>query len=113
MIQSIAIQVKYIALIIAHNGMKSVHFATTAPEIRKCFHTGRQRTAVLFLCSSPCYIAVIENKNTAPVTAREGKYGDINMLMMSIFLAVLAVIALIPVVIAAVHAYNDEESSVC
>ena len=35
------------------------------------------------------------------------------MLMMAIFLAVLAVIALIPVVIAAVHAYNDEESSVC
>jgi hypothetical protein len=31
------------------------------------------------------------------------------MLMMSIFLGILAVIALIPVVIAAVNACNDEE----
>ncbi len=33
------------------------------------------------------------------------------MLMMAIFLAVLAVIALIPVIIAAVHACNDEKSA--
>ena len=35
------------------------------------------------------------------------------MLMMAIFLAVLAVIALIPVVIAAVHACNDDVPAAC
>ncbi len=68
---------------------------------------------MIFLCGSLCYTAVTENKNKAPVTAREEKQGDINMLMMSIFLAVLAVIALIPVIIAAVHACDDDEPATC
>lgn len=35
------------------------------------------------------------------------------MLMMSIFLAVLAVIAMIPVVIAAIHACDDDVPAAC
>ena len=35
------------------------------------------------------------------------------MLMMAIFLAVLAVIALIPVIIAAVHACSDDVPAAC
>ena len=44
--------------------------------------------------------------------AREGIYGDIYMLMISLFLAALAVIALIPVVIAAVQAGNDDSPAI-